>query len=106
MFSKELINKTISDIETASKENNNDLFSKTRDVFQARLDTYVSRTNKYLESGNSIVLADFGEGVRKTISRVKVVADDLEALNVNSMHSAPLAREFCTIKTEKLHHLF
>ena len=50
MFSKELITKTISDIESASKENNNDLFSKTRDVFQARLDTYVSRTNKYLES--------------------------------------------------------
>lgn len=26
------------------------MFSKTRDVFQARLDTYISRTNKYLES--------------------------------------------------------
>ena len=114
MFSKELINKTISEIETASKENNNDLFSKTRDVFQARLDTYVSRTNKFLESavigelgnntfdhnldydsnhlrgayfsydesGNFIVLSDFGEGVRKTISRVKAVADDLEALKL------------------------
>lgn len=114
MFSKELINKIISEIETASKEKNNNLFSKTRDVFQARLDTYVSRTNKYLESavigelgnntfdhnldydsnhlrgayfkydetGNFIVLADFGEGVRKTISRVKPVLDDLEALKL------------------------
>lgn len=114
MFSKELITKTISDIESASKENNNDLFSKTRDVFQARLDTYVSRTNKYLESaiigelgnntfdhnldydtnhlrgaffkydetGNFIVLADFGEGVRKTISRVKAISNDLEALKL------------------------
>lgn len=114
MFSKELISKTILQIETASKKNNNDLFSKTRDVFQARLDTYVSRTNKYLESaiigelgnntfdhnldydsnhlrgayftynedGTFIVLADFGEGVRKTISRVKTVSDDLEALKL------------------------
>ena len=114
MFSQELINKIILDIETASKENNNDLFSKTRDVLQARIDTYVSRTNKYLESavigelgnntfdhnldydanhlrgsyfsydesGNFIVLADFGEGVRTTISRVKTVNDDLEALKL------------------------
>ena len=114
MFSKELITKIISDIESASKENNNDLFSKTRDVFQARVDIYVSRTNKYLESavigelgnntfdhnldydsnhlrgaffkydetGNFIVLADFGEGVKKTISRVKSISDDLEALKL------------------------
>ena len=26
------------------------MFSKTRDVFQARLYIYISRTNKYLES--------------------------------------------------------
>lgn len=114
MFSTELINQTIQNIEKASKENNSDLFSKTRDIFQARLDTYISRTNRYLESavigelgnntfdhnldydvhhlrgayfsyneaGNFIVLADFGEGVRKTISRVKPVSDDLEALKL------------------------
>ena len=114
MFSKEIITKAITDIEKASKENNSELFSKTRDIFQARVDTYVSRTKKYLESavigelgintfdhnldydinhvrgayfyynenGNFIVLADFGEGVRQTISRVKTVADDLEALKL------------------------
>lgn len=114
MFSKEVINQIILDIEKASKENNNDLFSKTRDIFQARLDIYISRTSKYLESaiigelgnntfdhnldydgnhlrgayfsynesGDFVVLADFGEGVRKTISRVKDVNDDLEALKL------------------------
>ena len=102
----------ISEIEKASRENDTDKFSKTRDVFQARLDIYISRTNKYLESavigeignntydhnldydsqhqrgsyftysedGNSVVLADFGEGIRKTISRVRPVENDLDAL--------------------------
>lgn len=111
---KDKIKTIISDIENASIQNDTDLFSKTRDVFQARVDTYTSRTNKYLESavigkignntfdhnldydsnhqrgayfsytddGNSVVLADFGEGVRKTISRVKSVENDLEALQL------------------------
>ncbi len=114
MITKEKLGQIISEIEFASKNNDTDLFSRTRDVFQARLDTYVSRTNRYLESavigeignntfdhnldydihhqrgsyfsyndeGNFVVLADFGEGVRKTISRVKVVSDDLEALKL------------------------
>ena len=50
MITKEQINRIISDIESASIRNDTDLFSKTRDVFQARLDAYVSRTNRYLES--------------------------------------------------------
>ena len=90
------------------------MFSKTRDIFQARVDTYVSRTSRYLESavigelgnntfdhnldydgnhlkgaffsyndiGDFVILADFGEGVKKTISRVKNVADDLEAIRL------------------------
>ena len=114
MFTKEEVKATIETIEKASKENNDDLFSKTRDIFQARVDTYVSRTNKFLESaiigelgnntfdhnldydrghlrgaffsyddtGSSVVLADFGEGVRKTISRVRDVSDDLDALKL------------------------
>lgn len=41
MISKEQINQIIPNIELASKNNNTDLFSKTRDVFQARLDTYI-----------------------------------------------------------------
>ncbi len=114
MISKEQINQIISNIELASKNNDTDLFSRTRDVFQARLDTFVSRTNRFLESavigeignntfdhnldydvhhqrgayfsyndnGSFVILADFGEGVRKTISRVKAVSDDLEALQL------------------------
>ncbi len=50
MISKEQINQIISNIEEASKNNDTDLFSRTRDVFQARLDTYVSRTNRFLEA--------------------------------------------------------
>ena len=50
MVSKEQINQIISNIELASKNNDTDLFSRTRDVFQARLDTYVTRTNRFLES--------------------------------------------------------
>ncbi len=50
MLSKDRIKTIISDIESASKRNDTDLFSKTRDVFQARVDTFVSRTNRYLES--------------------------------------------------------
>ena len=44
MQTEEQIKKIITNIETASKNNDTALFSKTRDVFQARLDTYVSRT--------------------------------------------------------------
>lgn len=114
MFSKEVIKSAIENIEKASKENDDDLFSKTRDIFQARVDTYVSRTNRYLESavigelgnntfdhnldydkghlrgaffsydedGTSVILADFGEGVRRTLSRVRDVKDDLEAIKL------------------------
>lgn len=34
----------------------------------------------YNDNRTFVVLADFGEGVKRTISRVKEVADDLEAL--------------------------
>ncbi len=56
MISKEQINQIISNIEEASKNNNTDLFSRTRDVFQARLDTYVSRTNRFLEALEALQL--------------------------------------------------
>ena len=114
MVIKDNIKTIISDIESASMRNDSDLFSKTRDVFQARVDTYTSRTNKFLEAavigeignntfdhnldydsnhqrgaffsytedGNSVVLAYFGEGVRKTINRVKSVENDLDALQL------------------------
>ncbi len=56
MISKEQINQIISNIEEASKNNDTDLFSRTRDVFQARLDTYVSRTNRFLEALEALQL--------------------------------------------------
>lgn len=40
----------IRDIEKASLEKNMDYFCTTRDVFQARVDAYVLRTNKYLQT--------------------------------------------------------
>ena len=108
---KEFIQRILDSIETASKENNTDLFCKYRDVFQARLDSFVLKTNKYLESavigeiGNNtfdhnldfsagkargtyfnpdfdgcIVLADYGQGIRKSLSKIKSFNDDFTAL--------------------------
>ena len=108
---KEFIQRIVDSIETASKENDTDLFCKYRDVFQARLDSFVLKTNKYLESavigeiGNNtfdhnldfsagkargtyfnpdfdgcIVLADYGQGIRKSLSKIKSFNDDFTAL--------------------------
>ena len=53
---KEIID-AIKLVENASAEKNKDLFSKTRDVFQARIDTFSHATNKYLESA---MIAEIG----------------------------------------------
>lgn len=50
MFTDENIKSIISSIENASKKKDTDCFCLTRDVFQARVDSYVLRTNRYLES--------------------------------------------------------
>lgn len=107
----EFIQKIIDSIELASKDNNTDLFCKYRDVFQARLDSFAQKTNKYLESavigeiGNNtfdhnldfsegkmrgayfnpdfegfVVLADYGQGVRKSLSKIRLFDSDIEAL--------------------------
>jgi hypothetical protein len=88
-------------------------FSKTRDVFSARLQSYILGTEKYLEAaiigeiGNNtfdhnfvfqenftwgvycnvsykqkyVVLADYGKGVRKSLSAVlPTISSDLEAI--------------------------
>ena len=49
-FSEEFIKKIISKIEKDSIEKNLDYFCLSRDIFQARVDSFVLRTNKYLES--------------------------------------------------------
>jgi hypothetical protein len=112
MISKEIISAVFEDIETAAGERNIDKFSSTRDIFTARIQTYVSETDKWLESaiigeignntfdhnyeyaenyprgvfcdlnyrGKFVVLADFGRGIRASLSQVIAVKTDKEAL--------------------------
>lgn len=112
IFSEENITSIISRIEAASKNNDKDYFCLTRDVFAARIDTYVLRTNNYLESaiigeiGNNtfdhnwdfaegylrgtylsidndiVVLADFGRGIKKSLEVVYKAKTDEEAVKV------------------------
>jgi hypothetical protein len=49
-FSESFIKEIVSKIEKDSEEKNLDYFCLSRDIFQARVDSYVLRTNKYLES--------------------------------------------------------
>lgn len=109
---KEIID-AIKLVENASAEKNKDLFSKTRDVFQARIDTFSHATNKYLESamiaeiGNNtfdhnfifdethvrgaffyyddkdtVILADFGQGIRKSLYDLYSPETDIDALKL------------------------
>ncbi len=109
---KELL-EILQNINIASKENNTDYFCSARDIFQARLDTYVLRLKEYLLSAiigeignntfdhnwdfaegqargvyfnydnpNTIILADFGRGIKKSLENVKKCNTDLEALKV------------------------
>ena len=47
---KEYIKAVIQEISKASKLHDLDYFCVSRDIFQARLDSFVIRDNKYLES--------------------------------------------------------
>lgn len=107
----DFIQRVLDSIENASNENNTDFFCKYRDIFQARLDSYILKTDKYLESaiigeiGNNtfdhnlefsagkargtyfnpdfdgyVILADYGQGIRKSLSKIKSFDDDLTAL--------------------------
>lgn len=98
-------------IETASLSKDTDFFCSSRDIFQARLDSYILHSEQYLpaaiigEIGNNtfdhnwdfedghargayfnvdyneyIVLADFGRGLKKSLSAVKTCKSDLEAI--------------------------
>ena len=104
------IDEIIKNVEKASSERNTDFFCTTRDVFQARLDSFTFNTNFYLlaaiigEIGNNtfdhnweyekshmrgvyfsqkddyIVLADFGRGIKSSLSSVRKCSSDLEAV--------------------------
>ncbi|MBQ9538258.1 MAG: hypothetical protein IJU95_03220 [Treponema sp.] len=99
-------------IEKASARKDEDFFCTTRDVFQARLDSYVMQTNRYLlsavigEIGNNtfdhnwnyseghargayfnvkddyVILADFGRGLRSSLKKAKDCSTDLDAIKV------------------------
>ena len=119
MFSTDLLQSIIKNIEKASKEKNLDCFCTTRDVFQARIDSFAIKSEKYLQtaiigeignntfdhnwdfdknhvrgcylnlndSDGTIVLADFGRGVRESLSRVKNFDDDLSAIKTAFLES-------------------
>ncbi len=114
MITKETIQKAKDDIYKASLTKDTDLFCTSRDIFQARVDSFVIKTGKYMESavmgeiGNNsfdhnweyaeghmrgtyfnlafcdeyVVLADFGRGVRKSLSNVIDLSSDLDAVTV------------------------
>lgn len=112
MIPSDIIIKAKKHIETASLEKNSDYFCISRDIFQARLDSFILKTNKYLESaligevGNNtfdhnwkflegkmrgayfnfsfynkyIVLADYGRGIKDSLSSVIKLSNDIEAV--------------------------
>ena len=104
---------TINKIHKDAKENNTDYFCVSRDIFQARLDTFIARTNEYLisaiigeigsntfdhnweykegfprgvyfntDDSKTIILADYGRGIRNSLFSVKQCDSDLDALKV------------------------
>ncbi len=112
MISSEIIKSAKEHVLKTSQSKDTDFFCVSRDIFQARLDTYIIKTNKYLESaiigeiGNNtfdhnwkfaenemrgaylnlsfenkyVVLADFGSGIKETLSSVIRLSSDLEAV--------------------------
>ncbi|MGN0740824.1 MAG: hypothetical protein ACI4LX_11705 [Treponema sp.] len=114
MFAEEYIKNIISIIEQDSKNNNLEYFCLSRDIFQARVDSFVLKTNKYLESAvigeignntfdhnwdylpnhvrgtyfntelydNIVVLADFGRGIKASLSRVFDARSHQEAVEI------------------------
>lgn len=114
IFSDDYIKNIITKIEEASKNKDEDFFCLTRDIFQARIDSYALRTTKYLESAiigeignntfdhnfdyaegylrgtylnleeieNTVILADFGRGIRKSLEKVYQAKDDKDAIEI------------------------
>lgn len=114
IFSDDYIKNIITKIEEASKNKDKDYFCLTRDIFQARIDSYALRTTKYLESAiigeignntfdhnfdyaeghlrgtylnleeieNTVILADFGRGIRKSLEKVYQAKDDKDAIEI------------------------
>ncbi len=60
MIPSDIIVKAKEHIETASLQKNSDYFCISRDIFQARLDSFILKTNKYLYPG-CFAIFDFSE---------------------------------------------
>lgn len=114
IFLDDYINDIVTKIEEASKNKDKDYFCLTRDIFQARIDSYALQTTKYLESAiigeignntfdhnfdyaeghlrgtylnleefkNTVILADFGRGIRKSLEKVYQAKDDKDAIEI------------------------
>lgn len=112
MIPAEIIEQAKKHIEESSQNKDTDYFCITRDIFQARLDSFIFKSQKYIESaligeiGNNtfdhnwkfaenkmrgaylnlsfqekyVVLADFGRGIKESLSSVIKLSSDLEAI--------------------------
>lgn len=114
IFSDDYLNNIILQIENASKNKDKDFFCSSRDVFQARIDSYALQEGRYLESAiigeignntfdhnwdfaeghargtylnlyeykNTVILADFGRGIRNSLEKVCNTKDDTDAVKI------------------------
>lgn len=114
IFSDDYLNNIILQIENASKNKDKDFFCSSRDVFQARIDSYALQEGRYLESAiigeignntfdhnwdfaeghargtylnlyeykNTVILADFGRGIRNSLEKVCNAKDDTDAVKI------------------------
>lgn len=112
MIDSKVIKSAKEHITKSSQEKDSDFFCSSRDIFQARLDSFIQNSNKYLESaligeiGNNtfdhnwqyaenqmrgaylnltfmnryVVLADYGRGIRESLSSVIKLANDVQAV--------------------------
>ena len=112
MISQDLIIRAKEHVNESSQNRDTDYFCTTRDIFQARLDSFVLKSGKYMESAligeignntfdhnwnyadgkmrgayfnlsfdeNLVVLADYGRGIRDSLSNVIKLTDDLSAV--------------------------
>ena len=74
MIPAEIIEQAKKHIEKSSQNKDTDYFCITRDIFQARLDSFIFKSQKY------IVLADFGRGIKESLSSVIKLSSDVEAV--------------------------
>lgn len=112
MIPEEIISEAKKHVEESSQNKNTDFFCISRDIFQARLDSFILKSQKYIESaligeiGNNtfdhnwkfaenqmrgaylnlnfhdkyVVLADYGRGIKESLSSVIKLTSDLEAV--------------------------